>query len=180
MISSAVFGRHARALADVALETQTEERVSADLALYRDIFAAVPDLLGVFHSPAVSREAKERTLAELTKQYPVAPVTANFFKVALQHNRFRYFHEIYDRYVKTVNERKGVVSAEVVSPAPLAEAEVGRLRESLARATGCTVALEVRTDPELLGGLVVQVGSTVYDGSIRSQLAEIKRRLAER
>ena len=67
----------------------------------------------------------------------------------------------------------------MTAPAPLGEDEIIRLRDSLAKATGLSVALAVRTDPELLGGLVVQVGSTVYDGSIRRQLTEMKRRLAE-
>ena len=179
MISSAVFGRYARALAEVALETGTESTVTADLEVYREIFRAVPELVEVFHSPAVSRAAKARILEKLLAKYPVHAITGNFFKVALEHNRLRYFNEIHDSYGKAVNARKGIVAASVTAPAPLGEDEIIRLRDSLAKATGLSVALAVRTDPELLGGLVVQVGSTVYDGSIRRQLTEMKRRLAE-
>jgi F-type H+-transporting ATPase subunit delta len=180
MIPSALFGRYARSLADVAFETGTEPAVSGDMSVYREIFQAVPDLLQAFDSPAVPREAKDRVLAELLARYPVHPITRNFLRILLEHNRIRYFHEIVVSYSRTTNERKGIVSAQVMAAAHLGEREIGRLRESLVRATGKTVSLSVQTNPDLLGGLVLQIGSTVYDGSIRTQLEEMKRRLAEK
>jgi F-type H+-transporting ATPase subunit delta len=180
MISSAVFARYARALVDVAMEKQDEPRVTQDLQTYREIFRTVPDLLDVFHSPAVPRDAKQRLLNELIAHYPVGPTTANFLQVVLQHNRFRYFHEIFDYYLRAVNERKGVMAAQITAPAELSDRELADLRKALASATGGAVTLSVRTDPSLLGGLVVQIGSTVYDGSIRRQLAEMRQRLAGR
>jgi F-type H+-transporting ATPase subunit delta len=179
MITAAVFARYARALADVALEKGEEAAVAADLETYREIFRAVPSLVDVFHSPAVSREAKQNLLGALLARYPLSRTAANFMKVAVDQNRIRYFQEIVDLYTATVNARRGVVSAEVVSPVPLGAAELERLRASLAGATGSRVDLQVRTDPELLGGLRVRVGSTIFDGSVRRQLAEVKRRLLE-
>jgi F-type H+-transporting ATPase subunit delta len=99
--------------------------------------------------------------------------------VLLDHNRIRYFHEIFDYYVRTINERKGVVAAQVTAAAPLSEQDQASLRATLAGATRRTVVLDMATNPDLLGGLVVQIGSTVYDGSIRTQLAEMQRRLRE-
>ena len=180
MISSAVFARYARALVDVAMEKQDEPRVTQDLQTYREIFLTVPDLLDVFHSPAVARDAKQRLLNELIAHYPVGQTTANFLRVVLEHNRFRYFHEMFDYYMRAVNARKGVVAAQVTAPAELSDRELAGLREALASAVGGVVTLSVRTDPSLLGGLVVQIGSTVYDGSIRRQLAEMRQRLAGR
>lgn len=179
MISSAIFARYARALADVAIENRQEPQVTTDLAAYRNIFQTAPHLLDVFHSPAIPRESKEGVLDELLARLPVCPITGNFLKVILQHNRMRCFHEILDHYTKIVNNRKGVVSAQVTAAAPLSDQDLASLRVSLATVTGSTVTLDVRTDPELLGGLVVQIGSTIYDGSIRRQLAEMRRRLAE-
>jgi len=140
----------------------------------------VPDLLDGFHTPAATRDAQHTLLNEMIARYPVNPTTSNFFRVGLEHNRLRYFHEIFDYYIRTVNDRKGVVAAQVTAPAPLSDRDLASLREALASATGHAVTLSVRTDPELLGGLVVQLGSTVYDGSIRRQLAEIRERLAGR
>jgi F-type H+-transporting ATPase subunit delta len=179
MIISAIFTRYARALADVTLESAQEPAVTNDLGTYRQIFESVPQLLDAFDSPAIPREAKEKLLAELMKRYPVSRLSGNFLRTLLEHNRIKYFEAILRAYVKITNERKGIVSAQVTAAGELTAAELARLRESLAAATGRTVLLEVRTDPGLVGGTVVQVGSTVYDGSIRTQLSEMKRRLAQ-
>jgi F-type H+-transporting ATPase subunit delta len=179
MISTAVFGRYARSLADVAFELGEVEAVSSDLATYREVFRAVPDLLVAFDSPAVPRDAKDRVLLELLARYRARKVTGNFLRVLLQHNRIRFFDQIYESYVKNVDERRGIVSAKVTTAVPLSERESAKLRQSLSKATGKIVNLDLQMDPGLLGGLVVQVGSTVYDGSIRKQLAEMRKHLAE-
>lgn len=179
MTSSAVFLRYARALADVALESGQEEAVARDLEIYREIFRAVPELLPAFDSPAVPREAKDRLLAALLERHPVCRIAANFLRVLLENHRLRHFDEICRRYVRVVNERKGIVFAQVRSAAALSGEDMEALRAGLARATGKKIALETRTEPDLLGGVIVQIGSTVYDGSIRTQLEELRRRLAE-
>jgi F-type H+-transporting ATPase subunit delta len=179
VISSAVFARYARSLADVALESGEADAVAADLTVYREIVRAAPALLEIFDSPAVSREAKQNLIAALLEKYPVRQITANFLRVLIDHNRVRYFDAIVDLYVATVNRRKGVVAADVTSPIPLSDADVAVLRESLAKATGANVMVNLRTDPGLIGGLVVQIESTVFDGSVRRQLTEVKRRLLE-
>jgi F-type H+-transporting ATPase subunit delta len=179
MIPSAVLGRYARSLAEVVFEENIEPNVTADLATYSEIFRAVPDLLQAFYSPAVPREAKNKLLEELMVLYPVSPVTSNFLHTLLQHNRISFFEQIRDSYLKSVNERKGIVSAQVTAAEPLSERELKELAARLGGITGKVVNVELRADPGLLGGIVVQVGSTIFDGSIRTQLAEMKRRLTE-
>ena len=179
MTSSVLFARYARALVDVVMEDGQEQQVTDGLSVYREIFQKVPDLLNVFDSPAVPRDAKERVLKDLFARYPVSPTTANFLRTLLGHNRIRYFHEIFDYYVRTMNARKGIVAAQVTAASPLSEQDQASLRATLAGATSRTVVLDLVTNPDLLGGLVVQIGSTVYDGSIRTQLTEMQRRLRE-
>jgi F-type H+-transporting ATPase subunit delta len=177
MIPQAIIGRYGRSLADVAFSTGAEEEVTRDLDLFRNVFHAVPDLLEAFDSPAVSRDAKERILQELMELHPVSATSANFLRVLLDHNRLRFFHEIADQYLKTIDERKGILTARVTAPGPVSEEALARLRDTLSKVTGKSVALAVETDESLLGGFVIQIGSTVYDGSIRTQLAEMKQRL---
>lgn len=179
MISAAVLGRYARSLADVAFEEKIEDKVAEDLRMYSEVFGAVPDILEVFHSPAVPRESKEKLLDGLMLQYPVNPITSNFLRILLQHNRIRYFARILDEFLKSMNERKGIVSAKVTAAVVLSQPEVKRIEDRLSKFTGKRVNVESETDEDLLGGIVVQIGSTVFDGSLRTQLDDMKRRITE-
>jgi F-type H+-transporting ATPase subunit delta len=179
MISSTVFSRYARSLADVVGEGDDENAVARDLALYSEIFKAAPAVLDAFDNPSIPRDAKQRVLAQLFELYHVGPVASNFLQVLLANSRIRYFQNIVDQFTRLLNRRKGIVAAEVVSALPLSELEVKTLGESLARVVGKRVQLSARTDSDLLGGLVVQVGSTVYDGSVRRQLSEMRQRLMD-
>ena len=112
---------------DVVFENNSEQAVTEDLGLYKEIFLAVPNLLEVFHNPAVQREAKERLLAELMVKYPVTQLSANFLRILVQHNRIRYFQQIFDIYMKHVNDRKGILSAKITTAASLSEQELKKL-----------------------------------------------------
>jgi F-type H+-transporting ATPase subunit delta len=179
VISSAILGRYAKSLAEIVFEEKIDETVARDLKTYSEIFRAVPDLLEALDSPALPRDAKEKILGELMSRYPVHTVSSNFLHVLLQNNRIRYFQEILDGFLKSVNEQKGIVSAKVTSAVPLGQAELKFIEERLAEITGKRVNVELNTDESLLGGVVVQIGSTHFDGSVRAKLAEMKRRLAE-
>jgi F-type H+-transporting ATPase subunit delta len=179
VIPAAILGRYFRSLAEVVFEENVEREVSDNLASYSEIFHAVPALLDAFNSPAVPRDSKEKVLDELIARYPVHRVTSNFLRILLQHNRIRFFEHIRERYLKAVNEHKGIVSARVTAAAPLSQEELKKLEGRLAAMTGKLVNIEMQTDAGLLGGIVVQMGSTIYDGSVRTQLAEMKRRLVE-
>ena len=179
MIPSAIFGRYARSLAEIVFEEDAEQAVTENLKTYSEIFRVVPDLLKAFYAPAVPRETKDKLLTELMVLHPVHPVTSNFLRILLQNNRIRYFQQISDAYEKAINERKGIVSARVTAANPLSPKELKILEARLAEITGKRVNVELHLDAALLGGIVVQVGSTIFDGSIRTQLSEMRRRLTE-
>jgi F-type H+-transporting ATPase subunit delta len=179
VIPSAVLGRYAKSLADVVFEENIEPEVTGNLETYNEIFQVVPDILRVFHNPAIPNEAKEKVLAELTAQYPIHAIAVNFLRILLKHNRIYYFEHIFKSYLKAVNDHKGIVTAVVSTASPLSQQELKSLAEKLAGFTGKIVNVELKTDSNLLGGIVVQVGSTVFDGSIKTQLAAVKRRLSE-
>jgi len=179
MISLAVAQRYAKALVEVAFEENIEHKVTEDLRTYEEIFHAVPGLLDTLHNPAVTRTAKERLLHEIMARYPVDGITSNFLRVLLRHNRIRFFTSICEAYEKLVSERKGMMHARVTTAEPLSETEVLRLAEKLGTVTGKQVKIDLETDSEILGGVIVQMGSTVYDGSVRTRLTEMRRLLAE-
>jgi len=179
VIPSAILGRYARSLEEIVFEENVEQSVTENLRTYCEIFRVVPDLLEAFYAPAVPRETKDRLLTELMTLHPVHPVASNFLRILLQNNRIRYFQQIADAYEKAVNERKGIVSARVTAANPLSPQELKSLESRLAEITGKRVNVELHLDAHLLGGIIVQVGSTIFDGSIRTQLSEMRRRLTE-
>ena len=179
MIPSAILGRYARSLTEIVFEENVEQEVTENLNAYSEIFRAVPDLLEVFHTPAIPRESKEKLLNELMTKYPVHTITSNFLRILLQHNRMGFFHQILDLYLKLVNEHKGIVSARVTTATELSQEEIKSMGERLSAMTGKSVNIDPQTDESILGGVIVQLGSTIFDGSIKAQLAEMKRRLAE-
>jgi F-type H+-transporting ATPase subunit delta len=176
---SAVLGRYCRSLTDIVFEENVEERVAEDLKTYGEIFSAAPDVLDILRSPAVPHDAKEKLLSELMALYPVHTIASNFLRVLLQHNRIGHFQQILEGFLKAVSERKGILSAQVTAAMPLSKDELKNLAVRLTGMTGKTVKVELQTDAGLLGGMVVQIGDTIYDGSIRTQLAEMKKRLTE-
>jgi F-type H+-transporting ATPase subunit delta len=179
MTSTVVYARYARSLVDVVMERRAESEVNRSLELYRAIFAAVPELLTAFDNPALPRDVKGRLLADLLQKYPVDPTTDNFLHILLANNRIRHFREIVEYYTRALNDRKGILAAKVTSASALSDEEARVLAGKLTHALGKAVTMDMVTDPDLLGGLVVQIGSTVYDGSIRKQLDEVRKRLLE-
>ena len=180
MIPVAILGKYARSLAEVAFEQNIEDKVAGNLLSFAEIFREYPDVCRVFDSLAVSRDEKVKLLDALLSKYSMTPAASNFLRVLLEHNRMRWFQNILDRFLELVNKRKGIVSAKIVTAAPLDRDGIGRIEKRLGKITGKTVvAAAVETDENLLGGIVVSVGNTIYDGSIRTRLEEMKRRLTE-
>ena len=180
VIPVAILGKYARSLAEVAIEQNIEDKVSADLLMFAEVFSAVPDMRKVFDSPAIPRGEKEKLLDALLDEHPITATAANFLRVLLERNRMRSFRNILELFLEIVNKRKEIVSARIVAAVPLNRDNVGRIEKRFGSITGKTVkASTVEIDEDLLGGIVVSVGNTVYDGSIRTQLAEMKRRFTE-
>jgi F-type H+-transporting ATPase subunit delta len=167
-------------LAEVAFEQNIEDKVAEDLRMFAEIFSGYSDVCKVFDSPAIPRDEKEKLLDTLLTKYPVTPVASNFLRVLLERSRIHSFQSIFDLFLELVNKRKGIVSAKIVTATPLDRDGIGRIEKRLGKITGKTVvAAAVETDENILGGVVVSVGNTIYDGSVRTRLEEMKRRLTE-
>jgi len=176
----AMIGKYARSLAEVAFEQNIEDKVVEDLRMFSEIFSVQPDVCRVFDSRAISRDEKVKLLDALLAKHPVTAVSSNFMRVLLDRNRIHSFQGIFNIFLDLVNKHKGIVSAKIVTATPLDRKGIGQIEKRLGSITGKTViAAMVETDENLLGGMVVSVGNTVYDGSVRTRLDEMKRRLTE-
>jgi F-type H+-transporting ATPase subunit delta len=176
-LSAAIAQRYAAALADVALEQKCADRVKLGLAAFADAFFASTDLRIFLESPAVNREIKQKVIEKLAERMEWDPAVRNFACLIVDHRRTHMIREIQDAFQQELNLRLGIAEAEVTSARALTPSEKGELTTALERRTGKKIEAHFREDKDLLGGAMVRVGSTIYDGSVREQLARLRAQL---
>jgi F-type H+-transporting ATPase subunit delta len=169
--------RYAVALADVVLKSGETETVRSELRAWEQMIVGNADLLSAFGNPSIPQASKEKVLQQLIAKANPSKTTANFLRVLLRNNRLMQLDEINQRFDAELEERSGHVSAEVTSARELGDAQKGELKSNLEKLTGKQVKLNFTIDPALLGGVVTRVGSTVYDGSVKTQLENLKQEL---
>jgi F-type H+-transporting ATPase subunit delta len=177
MSNETVARRYAAALADVVLKTGETQTVQTELKSWAELMNANVDLQTAFRSPAIVQQNKEKVLENLLEKTRPTPTTANFLRVLLRNNRLSELGEINERFASVLAERSGFVAARVTSARPLGETEKAELQTNLENLTGKRVNLTFDVDENLIGGVVTRIGSTVYDGSVKTQLEELKQQL---
>jgi len=177
MSSEAIARRYGTALADVVLSTGETDSVKTELRQWTEIFAANEGLATVFSNPAITHSDKEKVLEKLIAKAKPAKATANFLRVLLYNGRLTELSVINDRFEDVLKERSGVVSAAVTSARDLPENERAAFHANLEKLTGKRVNLDFEINKDLIGGVVTRIGSTVYDGSVKTQLENLKEQL---
>jgi F-type H+-transporting ATPase subunit delta len=176
-LNGALASRYAAALADVALEQKSGDRVKKDLAAFVDTFFFSADLRNFIESPAVGPEMKHKVIEELAARMDLTPAIRNFVCIVVNHRRTEMLREIQKAFETELNARLGIAEAEVTSARELSAVERERMTQALERRTGKKIEARFRHDESLVGGAVVRVGSTVYDGSVREQLTRLRGQL---
>lgn len=169
-IQASLAGRYASALFDLASENGTVTAVESDLETLSKALAESPEFASLTTYPKVSRADAEKALAALARAMKLSPLTANFLGVLASNRRLRELGNVIRAFRCIAAAQRGEVTAEVASAHPLTDAQVETLRQKLTAREGRTVKLTTRTDPDLLGGLVVTLGSKRIDASIRTRL----------
>lgn len=177
MSNETVARRYAAALADVVLKTGETNTVQTELKSWEELMNANADLQTAFRNPAIQHQNKEKILENLLEKTRPTPTTANFLRVLLRNSRLSELGEINKRFTSVLAERSGFVAARVTSARLLGDAEKAELAANLEKLTGKRVNLTFDVDEKLIGGVVTRIGSTVYDGSVRTQLEELKQQL---
>ena len=174
---SAVAERYAAALADVAVERGNSETIKRNLAAFVEAFSSVADLRNALESPALNAEVKRRVIAEVAGKMGLDGAVRNFIYLVVDHRRTEILPEIEQAFLSELNERLRIVDAEVTSARELNDDEKRQLSAVLAQSTGKKVEPRFQIDGALLGGAVVRLGSTIYDGSVRDQLKRLREQL---
>jgi len=170
--------RYATALADVVTARGEAQEVRGELRDWSEMMQSNEQLLEVFRNPTIPYEQKRKVLSTLITRARVRSTTANFLQVLLQNQRLADLIEVNKRFAQILDERSGMVSAEVTTARPVAQSAQDALRAKLTTMTGQNVRLNFTTDEDLIGGIVTRIGSTIYDGSVRNQLEQVRERLA--
>jgi len=170
--------RYASALADVVLERGEAREIQDELIAWEKLFRLSPSLQEVFRNPTIALDQKRAVLNKLIERVKPRPATVNFLKVLLQNQRLTELGEINRKLAEMLDERAGMVAATVMTARPVPENAQNQLHARLLSLTGKKVRIDFATDPDLIGGLVTRIGSTVYDGSVRNHLQQLKEKMA--
>ena len=166
--------RHAQAVFRIALETGQLERWQADLEKMGSVLQD-KDLVSFLEHPKVSLERKSDMLQRLLQG--IMPTAMNLAHLLVAKKRLRIVPSLVVEYRRLVNAAQGVVEADVITAIPITDQEAERIGKDLAGITGKTVMLGAKVDHEIMGGLVVRLGDKLMDGSVRTRLQELRRRL---
>lgn len=168
--------RYARALYEEARRQSKTDAVDEDIELIRESLGSTRELRSFFQSPVISRDKKEAIVKELFHGR-ISELTLRFMQLLMAKQREGIFSQIVDAYRSMRDEQLGVIRAEARVAVPLDEAGVRQLVSALERLTGKSVRLQVEQQEDLLGGVVLRVGDTVYDGSVRNQLTNLREQM---
>jgi F-type H+-transporting ATPase subunit delta len=170
--------QYASALADVAFEQGAIDAVLKQLNDFDALYVSSAELRNFLSSPAVTREAKHQVIEKLVGRASASKTLRNFLFVVVDHRRTMILPEIVAAVQEVIRKRQGIVEAQVSSAIELTSAQKRELASTLERMTGQRVEASFSLEPSLLGGAVVRVGDTIYDGSLRTRLNELRARLA--
>lgn len=179
-IVSGMAGRYASALFSLAKDSRSIDRVAQELKGFDALVASNPDLQFLVRSPVFSAEDQSRALKAVLDRVGISGLTANFLLLVASKRRLFAVRTMIRGYLALDDADRGVSRADVTVAAPLDEAQSEALKQSLAEATGGrSVELAVKVDPEIIGGIIVRLGSRMVDASIKTKLNSIRTRMKE-
>jgi F-type H+-transporting ATPase subunit delta len=171
--------RYAKALLDVAIKESDPAAVERDLASIVDAVRQHGELRRVLTSPGTPASARVNIARALAERAGAQAPVAKLVVLLAERGRLELLPHLLEVYRERLLAHRNVVQATVTSALPIGAERIQHLEASLSRLTGKQVRLATRVDPEIVGGVIAQIGSTVYDGSVRTQLRKMRERLVE-
>jgi len=171
--------RYARAFFDIAGEEKKLEQYYNELHQFSSVIAQNKDLGGFLANPIFEQESKKKVLEKIIGKLSLSPMTINFLKLLIDKKRIDVLPDIETCYRQLMDETLQKVRVTVKTAFPLSGEMQSYITSSLKKMTGRSVEVTVEDDKNLLGGIVIGVGDTLYDGSIKSQLNNMRNLLGE-
>jgi len=169
--------QYANALADIALAQGAALPVAQQLGDFTAAYAGSPELRNFLKSPAVTKEEKRSVAAKISARLGASKILRNFLFVIIDHQRMHQLPGILETFQNVLRERQGIANAEIFSAVALNDAQKTEMKQTLERVTGKKIEAKFSLDLNLLGGTLVRVGDTIYDGSLRNRLNGLRERL---
>ena len=176
---SGVAGRYATALFELSRDEKSVDVVKADLDRFDTMIEQHPDLARLVRSPVFSADVQGKALTAILDKAGITGTSAKFLKVLTANRRLFAVRGVIKAFRTLVARFKGEATAEVTVAEPLSDKNLEALKTALKSVTGKDVALDVKVDPAIIGGLVVKVGSRMIDSSLRTKLNAIKHAMKE-
>lgn len=176
MSETKVASRYAKSLIDLAKEQNKLEEVNNDITFFLSVCKQSPDLVKLFRNPVVKTD-KKLIVVQKVFTSKVSQLTTLFLDIIVRKNREFYMVEIAREFRKQYNQLKGIVQAQVTTAVEIDQALMDDIRGFIAKQTGKQIELAAKVNPEIIGGLVIQLEDKLYDASLASKLANIKKNL---
>jgi F-type H+-transporting ATPase subunit delta len=170
--------RYAKAIFDLGSSQGSLDHIGRDLRTLTAAMRESSELAQTLSSPAIRRSDRRKVIDALLARMSAHPTTKNTIYLLLDRERLGSLTLISKEIDRMIEAKAGRVSAEVVSAKPLDPAQLSQITSALEKLSGKRVSVASRQDPELLGGVVAKVGDTVYDGSLRTQLRNLRDELS--
>jgi F-type H+-transporting ATPase subunit delta len=169
--------RYAKALVQLAEEKKTVDKTSADLAAFKSAVDSLPALQKLFASPVFTPQNKKAVIQELAARLGMQPITQRFVEHLADTGRIRYVRDIYEAFQEILAEHTNRAMARLTTAAAISPADLAEVKKKLEALTGKQVDIDAKVDASLIGGAKAQIGSTVYDGTIKNQLTKMRNQL---
>ena len=177
MVTGSLARRYAKALLEIGIKQQNFDALGKELDRAADTLRHSPELRTALENPVFQLEKRKLILDELSRRLALSRTVRNFVMLLADKGRITALPDIARVHRTLIDEHAGRLRATVTSARPLDPMLETRLRTALEKSSGKTVILEKREDPTIVGGLVTQLGDTVYDGSVRTQLQQMREQL---
>lgn len=173
-IVSELAARYATALFELARDERALDAVADDLARLQGMLEESEELRRLVRSPLLSRDDQGKGMAAVLSRAEIGSLVARFVAVAARNRRLFALEAIIGRFNRLLAAHRGEVAAEVTSAVALSAAQLEALKDSLSRLTGSEVKVSAKVDGELLGGMIVRLGSRMVDSSLRTKLMRLQ------
>lgn len=173
MAEIAVVRRYAHALFETANRASAIDLVESDLKTVDEALRQVPRLQRALKAPTIS-SGKKRELLEQAFGQRVSPLSLRFLGLLVDRRRETVLNDIYEEFRRLANEHRRILPVQVTTAVPMTDAEREALAAALSQKTGKKVVLQVSIDPSLMGGLIVRMGDTIIDGSVKTRLSQLR------